>query len=314
MNAVSENYRRSFMKTGLAGLGMALIFPEVLLGCKSNQIMVSEINENGKAFKLLRGSVGYFTERGGTIGWSISKKGTVVVDTQFPEQAGHLIEEIKKYKSQPIDLLINTHHHGDHTAGNIAFKDFVSRHISHENAKKNLIETATKANNLDKQLIPGETFSNVTKLVAGDEHITMHYFGRGHTNGDAITHFEKANVIHMGDLVFNRRFPYIDTSAGANIESWISVLDKTVNTFDKDTIYIFGHSGDGYDITGTAEDINAFKNYLEQLLAFGKKSLASGIDLETLKKQTTEIPGAPEWKGDGIARSLDAVYKELSKE
>ena len=314
MEERSKSQRRTFIKTGLAGLGVAMLFPEVLMGCRSNQVMLSPINENGKTFKLLRGSVGYFTERGGTIGWSISKKGTIVVDTQFPEQAGHLIEEIKKYKPQAIDLLINTHHHGDHTAGNIAFKDFVSRHISHENAKKNLIDAAMKANNLDKQLIPGETFDTTKKLEAGDEQITMHYFGRGHTNGDALTHFEKANVIHMGDLVFNRRFPYIDITTGANIESWITVLDRTIKTFDKDTIYIFGHSGEGYDITGTVEDVKAFKNYLEQLMIFGRKSLASGIDLETLKKQTTEIPGAPQWKGDGIARSLDAVYKELSKE
>ncbi|MCK7530603.1 MAG: MBL fold metallo-hydrolase [Marinilabiliales bacterium] len=70
----------------------------------------------------LRNNVGFFTERGGTIGWMISKDGLVVVDTQFPEQAQHLIEAIRKQSGRQIDLLVNTHHHGDHTGGNIAFK------------------------------------------------------------------------------------------------------------------------------------------------------------------------------------------------
>ena len=73
-------------------------------------------------------------------------------------------------------------------------------------------------------------------------------FGAGHTNGDSIIHFEEANIVHLGDLLFNRRHPYIDKSVRANISNWIKLLDKTASTFDKKTKYICGHAGEGYDI------------------------------------------------------------------
>ena len=115
----------------------------------------------------------------------------------------------------------------------------------------------------------------------------------------------------MGDLVFNRRFPYIDKSAGADIANWINVLDKSTSIFDDECIYIYGHCGEGYDVIGGKEEIKAFKNYLEKLLEFGNKSIAEGKTLEELKESTKIIPGAEEWQGGEIERSLDAVYAEL---
>src|SRR6185436_16305493 len=87
--------------------------------------------------KMLRNDIGIFTERGGTIGFLLSKKGIVVVDAQFPDQSKHLIDELKKKSQKPFKLLINTHHHGDHTAGNISFKGIVEHVLAHENSLKN---------------------------------------------------------------------------------------------------------------------------------------------------------------------------------
>src|SRR5690606_13066876 len=98
------------------------------------------------------------------------------------------------------------------------------------------------------------------------EKITLHYFGAAHTNGDALIHFERSDVVHMGDLVFNRRHPFIDKTAGADIKNWRSVLEKATKKFDKKTQYIFGHSGEGYDVTGTSDDLNKFNDYLGNLL------------------------------------------------
>ena len=69
--------------------------------------------------QFLRGGVGFFTERGGTIGWMANDDGMVVIDAQFPEQSTHLVDELMKLKKGNIDLVINTHHHGDHTSGNV---------------------------------------------------------------------------------------------------------------------------------------------------------------------------------------------------
>ena len=264
--------------------------------------------------QFLRGGVGFFTERGGTIGWMASKDGMVVVDTQFPEQSEHLVGELMKLKKGKVDLLINTHHHGDHTAGNGVYTKLTDTILAHSNSLKNQKTSAITRGNEADQVYPTETFDTSIQKKVGKEIVDLKYFGAAHTSGDSITHFQIANVVHMGDLVFNRRFPYIDMGAGANIENWVKVLDQIKETYDNETIFIWGHAGSGYDIRGGKEEISAFQNYLERLLEFGEKSMKAGITLEELKKTTSVIPGAEEWTGKGIGRSLDAVYAEIGRE
>ena len=262
------------------------------------------------SFKMqhLRNNVGYFSERGGTIGWMMNEEGVVVIDTQFPEQAGHLIGEIRKESQLPVKYLINTHHHGDHTAGNIAFKGIAEKIVAHRNSRKN--QEASAGGDLDKVLLPDTVFDMDWEAKIGDEHIVINYMGRAHTDGDTITHFTQANVVHLGDLVFNRRFPYIDKGAGASIENWINVLDKVKRTYADDSIFICGHAGEGYDILVDKDDIAAFAHYLEKVLQYVGGAMKSGkSDDEILS--ATEIPGAPEWQGGGIERSLNAALIEL---
>jgi glyoxylase-like metal-dependent hydrolase (beta-lactamase superfamily II) len=103
--------RRDFLKQSAAIAGLAWLNPFMhRLSLPGNMTMI-------------RGNVGYYTERGGTIGWYLTKDQSVVVDTQFPEQAANVLAEIRKVNANNINLLINTHHHGDHTAGNIVFKE-----------------------------------------------------------------------------------------------------------------------------------------------------------------------------------------------
>jgi len=86
---------------------------------------------------MLNDNTGYFTEKGGTILFSITNEGIIVVDSQFPNTAQHLIDEIKNKSQLPYRLLINTHHHGDHSSGNLAFKELVTNVLAHENSKIN---------------------------------------------------------------------------------------------------------------------------------------------------------------------------------
>lgn len=262
-------------------------------------------------FKELRNGVGVFLEQGGTIAWLNSANGYVAVDSQFPASAAHVIEELKKLGDKPFKYLLNTHHHGDHTGGNIAFKGLAEHVVAHENSLVNQKLAAEKANNLAQQLLPDTTFGKGWKAPVGKEKISAYYYGSGHTNGDVVYHFENANVVHVGDLVFNRRFPYIDQANGAHIGNWITALDKIYNQFDKDTIVVTGHSLDPEKVVGDKENVKAFKNYLESLLAFVGAEIKAGKTKEDILKATT-IPGAPEWKGDGIARSLTAAYTELT--
>ena len=209
--------RRNFLKTTAITAGALTLLNKYSLA--------SMLADPAYQFKPLRRNMEIFTEKGGTIAWLSNKDGIVVVDAEFPDTAPHVIAELQKLSDKPFNWLINTHHHGDHTSGNIAFKGLVKNVAAHENSFTNQKNVAVKSNTEDKQLYPDTTFAKEWKMKAGDEKIHAYYWGPGHTNGDAMIHFENANIVHTGDLVFNRRYPVIDLGAGASIRNWAVVLE-----------------------------------------------------------------------------------------
>lgn len=296
-------HRRSFLRNTSLTLG-ALAFLHA-------DSLAQFLADPAYKIRMLTDNLGIFTEKGGTILFMLTKEGTVVVDSQFPDSASHLIEEIKKKTEKPFRLLINTHHHGDHSSGNIAFKGLVQHVLAHENSKINQQATAVKNKNEDKQLYPDQTFGTTWCEKIGKEQVCLQYFGAGHTNGDSFIHFKKANIVHAGDLVFNRRHPFVDRTAGANIRSWINVLDTATAKFKNNTTYISGHAGEGYDVVLTKTDVLAFRDYLANVLKFTEEQIKAGKTVEEIIK-ATGIPGSPEWTGSGIDRPLRAAYEELT--
>jgi cyclase len=295
--------RRNFIRnTSFTIAGLALF---------NKQMAAAFFAQPAYKIKMLTNDIGVFTEKGGTIVFYISKKGMVVVDAQFPDQAKHLIDELKKKSDKPFKLLINTHHHGDHTAGNIAFKDIVPHVLAHANSLTNQKNAAIKSKSEDKQLYPDITYTDTYTQKIGKEKIRMHYFGAGHTNGDSLVHFEHANIVHLGDLMFNRRHPFVDKTAGADMGNWVKVLDKTITTFDSKTQFVCGHAGEGYDIVTNTDDLKKFSDYLGNVLKFVDGEIKAGKTKEDILK-TKIIPGTDEWKGDGIDRPLAAAYTELT--
>lgn len=294
--------RRSFLtQTALSFGALTLLQQDIL----------AALTQEPWKINMLTDSIGVFTERGGTILFYLSKKGIVVVDSQFPDQSKHLIDELKKKSEKPFRLLINTHHHGDHTAGNISFKGMVDHVLAHANSKTNQENSAKQNKNEDKQLYPDQTYTDTWCEKMGKENICLHYFGAGHTNGDSFVHFQHANIVHCGDLVFNRRHPFVDRAAGANMKSWIQVLDKAISKFDAKTRFIYGHSGTGFDITGSTDDLRAFRDYIGNVLKFVEGEIKAGKTKDEILKATL-IPGSEAWKTEGIQRPLQAAWEELT--
>jgi glyoxylase-like metal-dependent hydrolase (beta-lactamase superfamily II) len=293
--------RRNFIQSCALTLGALTI---------AQQKIFTGIFDDPWKIKMLRNDIGVFTEKGGTIAFMLSKKGIVVVDAEFPEQSQHLIDELKKRSDKPFKLLINTHHHMDHTAGNISFKGVVENVLAHENSLKNQKNVAVAQKIEDKQLYPDRTFTDTWCEKVGKEKICLYYHGTGHTDGDGIIHFEHANIVHMGDLMFNRRHPFVDRSAGASMKNWVVALDKATGQFSNDTIFIYGHAADGYEVTGGKDDLRAFAEYLNKTLDFVSGEIKAGKSKDEVLK-TTVLPFDTQWKGDGLQRPLEAAYDEL---
>lgn len=294
--------RRSFMHQSAFAFGALTLAQKGIL---------SFLFEDPWKITMLTNDIGIFEERGGTIAFLLSKKGIVVVDSQFPDQSKHLIDALKKKSKKPFKLLINTHHHGDHSAGNISFKGLVEHVLAHANSKINQEKSAKQNKSEDKQLYPDQTYTDTWCQKFGKERICLSYHGPAHTNGDSFIHFQHANIVHCGDLLFNRRHPVIDRPAGANIKHWMEVLNQALAKFDSKTQYIFGHAGPGYKVTGTADDLHKFRDYLGNVLKFVETEIKAGKTKDEILK-TTIIPGGEEWKTDGIQRPLTAAYDELT--
>jgi len=270
--------------------------------------------------QIIRGNVGYYTNKGGTIGLYLpggKPEGGVIVDTQFPDAAASLLATLRDQGTlTQFSILANTHHHGDHTGGNPVIAPLADQYIIHERAKQNLMDSLAKDDKAGSVPLPKTTFTGSwsTNLYDGKEIVAMRHFGVAHTGGDAVIHFENANVAHLGDLLFNRRFPYIDPGAGGDILNWPDVLRDIRGFYDKNTIYIFGHAAEGYPVFGTTSDLKAFENYLKRLRVYVRKEIKAGTSLEGIKAKTTTIPGAATWNfGDQLRDvNLEVMYQALT--
>jgi cyclase len=136
--------------------------------------------------------------------------------------------------------------------------------------------------------------------------------GRGECpHGDAVITFEKANVAHVGDLVFNRRHPIVDRLAGASMANWIKVVEGIVPDHDDGTIYIFGHAGPNFPATGGKSDLLYMRDYLSALLDFVRGEMKAGKPREVIIKITDPQKGFPD-HGPLTERVLTAAYDELA--
>jgi glyoxylase-like metal-dependent hydrolase (beta-lactamase superfamily II) len=247
-------------------------------------------------FELIRRNVGYFTGRGGTIGWMVNKDAVIVVDTQFPDTAKICLDGLKERAGGRVpDLLFNTHHHGDHTAGNIVFKGVAKKIVAHANVpglQKRAAEQAQPPTT-DKQAYADATFDKTWSEQLGDEQVTARHYGPGHTGGDAIIHFEKAQVVHMGDLLFHERHPFIDRPAGASVQNWMKTVETIAKDMPGNTLYIAGHSKEGLPVIVKREAIMRQRDYFDAVLSHVRKAIAGGMS----KEETTALEALRGFEG-----------------
>lgn len=266
-------------------------------------------------FRPLRRDVGIFTGRGGTIGWLANKDALVAIDTQFPDTAAICLAGLPGRGSRTLDVVLNTHHHADHTSGNPIFKSAAKTLVAHANVPKLQFAAAEKAGNLDKQVYADTTFPEVWRRELGGEIITAEYHGTAHTSGDVTVMFEKANVVHMGDLMFNRLYPVIDRPAGASIRHWIVVLEEAAKSYPADAIYVFGHGNPKFGVTGKREDLLVLRDYLSALLDYTQKKIAAGEPKEKIVA-LENFPGFADFHSqlpNRLASNLAVAYDELTE-
>ena len=266
-------------------------------------------------FTAIRRNVGFFTMRGGTIGWMVNPGAVVAVDSQYPAEATACLNGLNERSgNRPVDFLINMHHHGDHTGGNISFRGAAKKVVAHVKADEHMRQPPGSQPPAD-QLFPDTTFTETWSADVGDEKVSAKFYGRAHTSGDAAITFERANVVHMGDLMFHQRHPVVDRAAGATLRGWMTVLDRAMRDHANDTIYIFGHTGAGLPVTGSQADVTRFKDYMGALLAFVETQVKAGKSREEVLAMRDPLPGFENFGRFGQPGPRDALtcaYEEVT--
>lgn len=212
-----------------------------------------------------------------------------------------------------MDVLINTHHHGDHTAGNGVFREAAEKIVAHQRVPELQRQTAQPESN---QVYADTTFVDEWVLDVGDETVRAKFYGPAHTGGDSIVSFEQAGVVHMGDLVFNQANPFVDRAGGTSVLGWITYLESVADEYPEDMIFVFGHAKPEAGITGSRADVLLQRDFLSALVETAERAIAAGKSREEATS-VERLPGFPDhvaladWLT--LAAPLGAAYDELTE-
>ena len=204
--------------------------------------------------------------------------GKFIVDTFVSPAWPRFKETLDGIGNAPLKIVIDTHWHFDHTDNNASLHAAGATVLAHENTKKRMSEPQSipilnvrfPASPADA--LPQETFGSKHKLQANGDTLTLEHFSPAHTDSDIYVHFEKANVIHMGDTFFNGLYPFVDAGSGGKIDGMIAAANKALPLADDKTKIIPGHGplGNKADLTKYRDMVVTARDRVQKLKSEGK--------------------------------------------
>lgn len=227
--------------------------------------------------------------RGGNIGVSVGDDGVFLIDDQFAPLTDQILAALAEITDESVRFVFNTHWHGDHTGGNENLGEAGALIVAHDNVRERMSSdqvlqrigqerTTTPAS--PAGALPVVTFSEDVSFHINGGELHAFHVEHAHTDGDAIVHFEGANVVHMGDTFFRGRFPFIDTASGGSIDGLIEAVGRALSVMDAETRIIPGHG----DLAGR-EDLRAYADALKEMRAVVGELMARGMSLEQIQAE-----------------------------
>ena len=244
----------------------------------------------------LKDNLFVLTGGGGNTTVFVQSNGITVVDTKNPGWGAPILAKIQELSPKPITTIINTHTHGDHVSGNVEFPatvDIVVQENTAANMKAMRPVTglskpgAPPAPNIFDQNngkgLPKRTFKDRMTLFKGPDQIDLHYFGRGHTNGDAWVLFPALRVVSAGDIVSGKNLPLLDANnGGSGLEIGDSIA-KAHSALSKvaDTV-VTGHA-----MTMTMPELQEYATFNREFADSVRAAKKAGKSVEEIAKSWT---------------------------
>jgi len=268
-----------------------------------------------KAEKVAEGLY-MLTGRGGNIGLSVGRSGSFLVDDQYAPLSDKILTAVKAITPDPVRFVVNTHWHGDHTGGNENMGKAGAFVVAHESVRQRMsaehfnatFQRTTPAS--PEAALPVVTFAEGVTFHWNGEEIRVYHVPPGHTDGDSIVHFVKADVVHMGDLFFNgHNYPFVDVSSGGRVDGVIGAADRVLAAVSDQTRIIPGHGA-----LATKSDLQIYRDTVKTLRDRIAKLKAEGKtrDAVIAAKPTAEYDA--EW-GQGFIKPevfTGLVYDSLN--
>ncbi len=244
---------------------------------------------------------------GGNIGVSVGEDGVILIDDKFDQVSTFLVNAVGEITDKPIRFLINTHWHGDHTGGNQAMSKIVAAIVAHDNVRQRMSteQVQTLFNRTlpasPKEALPIITFNQQVSFHLNGDTAWVFHVPNAHTDGDAVIYFEKANVIHMGDLYFSGRYPFVDIDSGGGTTGLLAGLEMILAMINDETQVISGHG----DVTGKAA-LQAYRDVTLELHNRILEMVKNGKSLEEVLEAKVTSDFDEVW-GNGFQGYNDPV-------
>ena len=265
-----------------------------------------------KATKVA-GNVWMLEGAGGNIGVSVGDDGLLIVDDQFAPLADKIRAALKGIADKKLHFILNTHWHGDHTGGNVAFGPEATI-IAHDNVRKRLAteQKSTVFNTTTppspKEALPVITFDQTLTVHFNGEDIRAIHYPKGHTDGDSVIFFSASNVVHLGDDFFAGRFPFVDLESGGSVEGLVKNIGELITKIPADAKLIPGHGP-----ISTLDDLKSYHRMLQQTTEIVRGKISAGKTLDQIKSEGLPAEWTP-W-GAGFIKTdrwVETIYKSLT--
>jgi glyoxylase-like metal-dependent hydrolase (beta-lactamase superfamily II) len=258
----------------------------------------------------VKGPVHFLEARGaGNIGVSAGPDGVLMIDDQFANRAEQIQAALTAIQDAPVDYLINTHYHGDHTNGNTVFGVTASI-LAHDNVRARLLQPDRRTGQpMDAAGLPVVTYPQQLSVHFNGEELRVEHFPSAHTDGDSVVFFLGSDVVHMGDLFFVARFPFVDIDAGGSVRGLIESVNAILARVTDETKIIPGHGP-----LATRAELATYRDMLVDTLGRVEGALSEGATADDLKRDDALADYAA-W-GTGFITSerwLDTLVRELSQ-
>ena len=245
----------------------------------------------------------------GNVAVSTGSDGIFLVDSMYGQMHQKIMDALGKLSRQPVRYVVNTHLHGDHTAGNEALAKLGAVIISHENMRKRMAEPQNNAP--PAAALPVVTYTDSLTLHFNGEEITIYHPEPAHTDGDSIIYFRHANVMHVGDVPSSLRYPNIGVNEGGSVDGMMAAAQQVMRIANPNTKIIAGHLGPVVGFQEIQRQLEMFAVVRDRVVS----AIRAGKTLEEVvaSKPTAEFDR--ERLGGAITqdRFVTLVYTDLSR-